>query len=112
MPMVASAGGPKDCVSLLMVCLGSMCRSSATEAVQRGAVESRRLCDRVLVDSCGSGVDASFGSWTASHRFTRMFLLMLECGNAKKSAVDFGASPTKISASKESNRWMKLVSWM
>ena len=54
---------PKDAdkVSVLMVCLGNICRSPSAEAVFRAVVERRGLADAFWIDSCGTGGGA--GGW-------------------------------------------------
>ncbi|WP_293761906.1 low molecular weight protein-tyrosine-phosphatase [uncultured Aquitalea sp.] len=44
----------KDKFSVLMVCMGNICRSPTAEAVMRSQLQAAGLCDRVEVDSAGT----------------------------------------------------------
>lgn len=48
-------------VSVLMVCLGNICRSPSAEAVFRAAVAKRGLGEAFWIDSCGTG--GGSGGW-------------------------------------------------
>lgn len=41
-------------ISVMMICLGNICRSPMAEAVLRYKVKERGLQDRIQVDSCGT----------------------------------------------------------
>jgi len=41
--------------SILMVCLGNICRSPLAEGIMRHLITSRGLEDQFMVDSCGTG---------------------------------------------------------
>jgi protein-tyrosine phosphatase len=56
---VPPAGDPR--VSVLMVCLGNICRSPSAEAVFRAAVQKRGLSEAFWIDSCGTG--GGSGGW-------------------------------------------------
>lgn len=51
---VADPNNP-DVRSILMLCLGNICRSPAAEAVMNKVLEDRNLGDMFIVDSCGTG---------------------------------------------------------
>lgn len=65
MATAAAATGPPPAddprTSVLMVCLGNICRSPSAEAVFRSAVEKRGLAHKFWIDSCGTGGGA--GGW-------------------------------------------------
>lgn len=45
---------PEPAFSVLMVCMGNICRSPTAEAVLRHRLEKLGLCDRIGVDSAGT----------------------------------------------------------
>lgn len=45
---------PEPAFSVLMVCMGNICRSPTAEAVLRHRLDSRGLADRIAVDSAGT----------------------------------------------------------
>ena len=45
--------------SILLVCLGNICRSPAAQAVMQRLVDERGLADRFYIDSAGIGAGIS-----------------------------------------------------
>lgn len=57
-PTTNSASRPIDDTSkyrILFVCLGNICRSPAAEGVMRHIVEEKRMADKFVIDSAGTG---------------------------------------------------------
>lgn len=46
-----------DTISLLMVCMGNICRSPTAHGVMRAQITARGWQNKVLVDSCGTHAD-------------------------------------------------------
>ncbi|MEM7227666.1 MAG: low molecular weight protein-tyrosine-phosphatase [Planctomycetota bacterium] len=44
-----------DQTAVLMICMGNICRSPLAEGIFRYLVNERRVADRFLIDSCGTG---------------------------------------------------------
>lgn len=51
---VSDPSDPNVC-SILMLCLGNICRSPAAEAVMKNILRGRNVSDKFMVDSCGTG---------------------------------------------------------
>lgn len=104
--------------SLLFICMGNICRSPLAEAVFRHRASERRVLDRFVVDSAGTGgwhvgelpdprmrqIAERYGIKLASHArqvhrddFDRFDMLICMDGSNRDHLLDMGAPKERVS---------------